>query len=73
MDTVRVTITIAKDLVTTIDQLSRQAQLSRSKYITNVLREKISQENEIMIKGKYNQVFSDDRIRKEQLDMLKWF
>jgi hypothetical protein len=38
-----------------------------------VLREIILQENEMMIKETYDRVFSDDEIRKEQLDMSKWF
>jgi len=73
MNTVKVAITIPKDLVELIDLISKQTHLSRSKYITNVLREKILQENEMMIKETYDRVFSDDEMRKEQLDMSKWF
>lgn len=73
MNTVKVAITIPKDLVALIDLHSRQTHLSRSKYITNVLREKILEENEMMIKAKYDRVFSDAEIQKEQLDTSKWF
>ena len=73
MNTAKVAITIPKDIVVMIDMLSKQAGLSRSKYISNVLREKVFNENERILKEKYDKVFSDDEIKKEQLNTSRWF
>jgi metal-responsive CopG/Arc/MetJ family transcriptional regulator len=73
MNTQKVAITIPADLVTIIDNISKQKGLSRSKYITTVLREKVLSEKERQIKDSYNQVFSDDSIKKEQLRTSIWF
>ena len=73
MNTQKVAITIPTDLVTTIDDISKQLGLSRSKYISNVLREKVLSEKERQIKDSYNRIFSDDSIQKEQLQTAIWF
>ncbi len=73
MNTQKVAITIPADLVVMIDDISKQMGLSRSKYISNVLREKILSENERQIKDSFNRVFSDDSIKKEQLQTAIWF
>lgn len=67
MNTQKVAITIPSDLVTKIDDISKQRGLSRSKYISIVLREKLLSEKERQINDSYNRVFSDDSIKKEQL------
>ena len=73
MNTQKVAITIPADLVTIIDEISRQLGLSRSKYISIVLREKIISEKERQIRESYNRIFSDDSIQKEQLQTAIWF
>ena len=73
MNTAKVAITIPKDIVVMIDMLSKQTGLSRSKYISNVLREKVFNENERILKEKYDKVFSDNEIKKEQLNTSRWF
>ncbi len=73
MNTQKVAITIPADLVIMIDDISKQLGLSRSKYISTVLREKVLSEKERQIKDSYNRVFSDDSIKKEQLQTAKWF
>ena len=73
MNTQKVAITIPADLVVIIDDISKQKGLSRSKYITTVLREKILSEKEQQIKDSYDRVFSDDLIQKEQLQTAIWF
>jgi metal-responsive CopG/Arc/MetJ family transcriptional regulator len=73
MHTQKVAITIPADLVTMIDDISKEKGLSRSKYITTVLREKVLSEKERQIKDSYNRVFSDDAIKKEQLQTAIWF
>ena len=73
MNTQKVAITIPSDLVIMIDDISKQLGLSRSKYISTVLREKVLSENDLQVKESYNRVFSDDSIKKEQLQTAIWF
>ena len=72
MNTIKVAITIPKNLVAAIDMLSKQSKLSRSRFITDVLQEKVLREKEKMIKDAYDRVFSDDDIQKEQLEITRW-
>jgi metal-responsive CopG/Arc/MetJ family transcriptional regulator len=73
MNTQKVAITIPTDLVIMIDNISKQIGLSRSKYISTVLREKVLSDKEQQIKDSYNRVFSDESIKKEQLQTARWF
>ena len=73
MNTQKVAITIPVDLVTMVDAISKERGMSRSKYISSVLREKVLNEKERQLKNAFNQVFSDDSIRKEQLETASWF
>ena len=73
MHTQKVAITIPKELVTMIDDISKKKGLSRSRFISTVLREKVMSERNRYIKDAYNRVFSDESIRKEQLDTVRLF
>ena len=73
MNTQKVAITIPADLVIMIDDIRKQLGLSRSKYISTVLLEKVLRDKEQQIKDSYNRVFSDDKIKKEQLQTAIWF
>lgn len=72
MHTQKVAVTIPKDLVALIDEIRKSDGLSRSKYISEVLREKLESEKNRFIQEKYNQVFSDQSIREEQLAYTHW-
>lgn len=72
MNTIKVAITVPKDLIAAIDSLSNKSKMSRSKFISNVLKEKINQNKEMMIKEAYDRVFSDHDIQKEQRETLQW-
>ena len=73
MNTQKVAITIPTDLVIMIDNISKQLGLSRSKYISTVLREKVLSDKERQIKDSYNRIFSDESIKTEQLQTAIWF
>ena len=73
MHTQKVAITIPKELVTMIDDISKKQGLSRSKFISIILREKIEAERNRHIKDAYDRTFSDESIRKEQLSSAGWF
>ncbi len=73
MLTQKVAITIPKDLIIMIDDISRKKGLSRSKFISTVLRERLVLERNRHIKQTYDKVFSDESIREEQLNCAGWF
>ncbi len=73
MHTQKVAITIPKELILMIDDMSKKKGLSRSKFISNVLREKLIWERNRHIKETYDQIFSDESLREEQLSCAKWF
>ena len=73
MTTQKVAITMPTDLVTIIDDISKQKGISRSKFISTALLEKALNEKENLIKDAYNRIFSEELIRKEQLETTAWF
>ena len=73
MNTQKVAITIPSDIVAMIDILSKKHGLSRSKFISTALQEKIQEERKLEIKTAYNLVFSDPQICEEQLESTKFF
>ena len=72
MRTEKVAITIPSDLVAVIDGIRSKRGVSRSKFITLLLRQKILDEQAREIREAYDRVFSDDSIVKEQLDTAAW-
>lgn len=73
MNTKKVAITIPHDIVTMIDSISSQRNISRSKFISMVLREKLTEERNRQLKDEYDRLFSDNAIVKEQLETSEWF
>ena len=73
MYTQKVAITIPKDLIIMIDNISKKRGLSRSKFISTVLKEKLISERNRHIKEAYDHVFSDESIKEEQLNCTNWF
>jgi len=72
MNTQKVAVTIPSDLVAIIDKMSRQQKVSRSKFISMALREKLMKERDRHLKNSYDSVFSDLQIAEEQLETAKW-
>ena len=66
-------ITLPADLMTMIDDIRKKQGMSRSKYISTILREKIINEKEKQLKEAYDRIFSDESIRKEQIETSSWF
>ena len=73
MNTQKVAVTIPKELVAMVDDISKKRGLSRSKFISMVIREKVLSEKSRYIKDVHDRIFSDESIRKEQLDRARWF
>ena len=73
MNTQKIAISMQADLVAMTDNISKPKGMSRSRFISTVLHEKVLKEKERQIKEVYNRVFSDDSIKKEQLETSLWF
>ncbi len=73
MHTEKVTITIPSALVSVIDAIRSKKGVSRSKFITLLLREKIMETQAREIRDAYDRVFSDEAIAREQLNTAAWF
>ena len=72
MNTHKVAITVPADLLIIIDDISKQKGMSRSRYISTILREKVLHEKEKRIEAAYNRVYSDELILKEQIETASW-
>jgi hypothetical protein len=73
MNTQKVAITMPKDLIEAVDTISRERGISRSRFISLTIEEKIASERDRTLKESYDRVFSDDSVLKEQLDTARWF
>ena len=73
MNTQKVAITIPMNLLNIIDAISKERGLSRSKYISILLKEKISEERNRSVKEAYDRIFSDESACNEQLQTAGWF
>jgi metal-responsive CopG/Arc/MetJ family transcriptional regulator len=73
MNTQKIAITMPADLVAIIDDIRKQKGMSRSGFISSLIHEKVLDEKDKQIKEAYNRVFSDDSIKKEQLETALWF
>jgi metal-responsive CopG/Arc/MetJ family transcriptional regulator len=73
MNTEKVAITIPKDLLDAVDAISSERGMSRSKFISSLIREKLREQRNTHLKEVYDRVFSDETIRKEQLETARWF
>lgn len=73
MNTQKIAITMPKNLVKIIDDISKMKGISRSKFISKVLSERIRDENRKNLKNAYDEIFSDTAICEEQLETAKWF
>jgi metal-responsive CopG/Arc/MetJ family transcriptional regulator len=73
MNSQKIAITMPKDLVAVIDEISRLKGMSRNGFISAVLREKITAEKEKQVKNEYDRIFSDETIQEEQLEWTRWF
>ena len=73
MNTQKVAITVPKDIIMVVDEISKLKGISRSKFISRVLGEKVRGEKNRQLRDAYDRVFSDDAIRKEQLHSAEWF
>ncbi len=72
MNAQKIAITIPTDLVIWIDNISKQSGKSRSRFISELLLEKISEHKKRNLKEAYDSVFSDESVCREQLETSAW-
>lgn len=73
MHTQKVAITIPKNILIMIDNISQAKGISRSKLIASMLEQKLVDEKAIYLKNAYNSVFEDDDVKQEQRSTSLWF
>ena len=67
VNTKKVAMTIPEDLLGEIDEMSRQRGVSRSRLISELLREKLVDEQNLSLRSAYDEVFSNEAICQEQV------
>ena len=60
-------MTIHEDLLGEIDEMSRQRGVSRSRLISELLLEKLVDEQNHNLRSAYDEIFSDETICQEQV------
>ena len=73
MHTQKVAITIPKNILIMIDNISQAKGISRSKLIASMLEQKLAEEKAIYLKNAYDSVFEADSIKEEQQSTAHWF
>lgn len=67
MNTRKVAMTMPEDLLREIDELSNQKGISRSRLISELLREKLIDEQNQFLRCAYDEVFSNEAVCREQI------
>jgi len=73
MNTIKVAISMPVELVEIIDRLRKKHGISRSRFISTVMTDKIQEERNRELKKSYDAVFSDKAVKKEQLETANFF
>ena len=72
MNTKKVAITVPKNIIIMIDKISKAKGISRSRLISSMLEQKLSEEKFSYVKKAYDRVFDDDSIKEEQRSTAMW-
>jgi metal-responsive CopG/Arc/MetJ family transcriptional regulator len=72
MNTQKVAITVPKSILLMIDKISMEKGISRSKLISSMLAQKLTEEKVAYLKSTYDSVFEDDTIKEEQRSTAQW-
>ncbi len=73
MNTLKVAISIPEEIVKSIDRLRKSRGISRSKYITNTMIQKIHEELNRELKAQYDKIFSEPGMQEEQSETTEFF
>lgn len=67
VNTKKIAMTIPEDLLGEIDEMSKLRGISRSRLISDLLREKLIDEQNHSLRSAYDEVFSDETMCEEQV------
>ena len=73
MTTIKIAISMPKELVKEVDAVRKEEDISRSGYITKLVRRAVRDERKEKLKAAYDRVFSDPKIVKEQKETALFF
>ena len=73
MTTVKIAISMPEELVKEVDAVRKVEDISRSGYITRLVRKAVRAERKEKLKAAYDRVFSDSKIVKEQKETALFF
>ena len=73
MHTQKVAITVPKNILVMVDKISQARGISRSKLISSILEQKMTEEKAAYLKSAYDSVFDDGAIKEEQRSTALWF
>ncbi len=73
MATVKIAITMPKELVQEVDAARKIETISRSGYITRLVQKAVRVEKQARLKAAYDKIFSDPEIVEEQKNSTSLF
>ena len=73
MATVKIAITMPKELVQEVDAARKIETITRSGYITRLVQKAVMVEKEARLKAAYDKIFSDPEIVEEQKNSTSLF
>ena len=73
MTIVKIAISMPEELVKEVDAVRKEEDISRSGYITRLVRKAVRVERKEKLKAAYDRVFSDSEIVKEQRETALLF
>jgi len=73
MTTLKVAISMPKELVQEVDEARKEEAMSRSGYITRLVQKAVRSERQVKMKASYDRVFSDPEIVGEQQKSAVFF
>ena len=65
-------ITIPRNILAMVDEISQARGVSRSKLISTMLEQKLAEEKATYLKNAYNQVFNAGVVCEEQIATAQW-
>jgi metal-responsive CopG/Arc/MetJ family transcriptional regulator len=73
MKTCKIAISMPIDILESIDKLAKKLQISRSKLLSEGARSLAKKYQDQTIASKYNEIYSSEKINKEQINFSESF
>ena len=73
MTTLKLAIRMPEELVREVEEARKEESMSRSSYITRLVRQEVRRERQAGLKANYDRIFADPEIAEEQLNITRAF